>query len=204
MVGDGDMREVVDGSGDTYLLSMCMTRMEEVEGEEEMVQLCGEYWFLVPPVSAVLDKTRPDHQVLLLVDKEQYDTQNEVVVYIPTSHVLLHEADMLSVQLLHDSNATVHADHDHGGDECWHDKPTARIIHTQNITFNKYPGQNIRVRLTHFLPSGKYQLAMVPYKKDVEGRLRVKNLIYYLISVVQLYISISCLANGQTLLFSTS
>ena len=40
------------------------------------------------------------------------------------------------------------------------------MIHTQNITFNKSPGQNIRVRLTHFLPSGKYQLAMVPYKKN--------------------------------------
>ena len=40
------------------------------------------------------------------------------------------------------------------------------MIHTQNITFNKFPGQNIKVRLTHFLPSGKYQLAMVPYKKN--------------------------------------
>ena len=42
-----------------------------------------------------------------------------------------------------------------GGDACWHDKTTARIIHTQNISFNKFPGQNIKVRLTHFLPSGK-------------------------------------------------
>ena len=40
------------------------------------------------------------------------------------------------------------------------------MIHTQNITFNKFPGQNIKVRLTHFLPSGKYQLAMVPYRKN--------------------------------------
>ena len=34
-------------------------------------------------------------QVLLLVDKEQYNTQSEVIVYIPTSHVLLHDAEML-------------------------------------------------------------------------------------------------------------
>ena len=37
--------------------------------EEEQPQLCGEYWFLVPPVASVLDTSRPDHQVLLLVDK---------------------------------------------------------------------------------------------------------------------------------------
>ena len=42
----------------------------------------------------------------------------------------------------------------------------------QNITFNKYPGQNIKVRLTHFLPSGRYQLAMVPYKKDEHNVLQ--------------------------------
>ena len=29
---------------------------------------------------------------------------------------------------------------------CWHSRHTSAIIHTQNITFNKYPGQNIRVR----------------------------------------------------------
>ena len=42
------------------------------------MQVCGEYWFLVPPVSAVLDRAVPDHQLLLLVDKEQYDTKSEV------------------------------------------------------------------------------------------------------------------------------
>ena len=31
----------------------------------------------------------------MLVDKEQYNTQSEVIVYIPTSHVLLHDAEML-------------------------------------------------------------------------------------------------------------
>ena len=41
-------------------------------------------------------------QVLLLIDKQAYDTQNEVVVYVPTSHVTGHQADMLSIQLLHD------------------------------------------------------------------------------------------------------
>ena len=82
-------------AGDTYVLSMCMTNTMEP-------QLCGEYWFLVPHADAVLDKKRPDHQVLLLVDKEEYDTNSEVIVYIPTSHVLLHNADMLSIQLLHD------------------------------------------------------------------------------------------------------
>ena len=34
---------------------------------------------------------------------------------------------------------------------CWHSKKTARIIHTQNITFNKYPGQNIRGKATILL-----------------------------------------------------
>ena len=82
-------------SGDTYLLSMCMTNSMEP-------QLCGEFWFLVPPPNAVLDTKRPNHQVLLLVDKEQYDMNSEVIIYIPTSHVLIHEADMLSIQLLHD------------------------------------------------------------------------------------------------------
>ena len=38
--------------------------------------------------------------MILLIDKEEYDTNSEVIVYVPTSHVLVHEADMLSVQLL--------------------------------------------------------------------------------------------------------
>ena len=82
-------------AGDTYLLSMCMTNTMEP-------QICGEYWFFVPDTDSVLDKKRPDHQVLLLVDKEEYDTNSEVIIFIPTSHVLLHDADMLSIQLLHD------------------------------------------------------------------------------------------------------
>ena len=61
---------------------------------------------------------------------------------------------------------------------CWHNLPTGRVIFTQNVTFNKFPGQNIRgewrtaglslssaVRVNHYLPSGNYQLAMVPYIK---------------------------------------
>ena len=55
---------------------------------------------------------------------------------------------------------------------CWHGRPTARIIHSQNVTFNKIPGQNIKVRLTHFLPSGRYQVAMVPYRKNWRGDLQ--------------------------------
>ena len=39
------------------------------------------------------------------------------------------------------------------------------------MTFNKIPGQNIKVRLTHFLPSGHYQVAMVPYRQDWRGHL---------------------------------
>ena len=27
---------------------------------------------------------------------------------------------------------------------CWHGRPLGRVIHTQNITFTKDPGQNIR------------------------------------------------------------
>ena len=61
---------------------------------------------------------------------------------------------------------------------CWHGRPLGRVIHTQNITFTKDPGQNIRgefvdslwlegimmksffppVRITHNLPSGRYQV----------------------------------------------
>ena len=79
---------------------------------------CGEYWFLVPPANVTLDKQLPDHQVimitfscrlcdhlvimiswskgdcaqvLLLVDKEEDERNSAVVVYVPTSHVLLHE-----------------------------------------------------------------------------------------------------------------
>ena len=28
---------------------------------------------------------------------------------------------------------------------CWHSRPRSAIIHTQNVTFSKYPGQNIRL-----------------------------------------------------------
>ena len=49
--------KVESAAGDTHLLSMCMTR------GEDMPRMCGEFWFLVPPVSSVLDKQKPDHQV---------------------------------------------------------------------------------------------------------------------------------------------
>ena len=54
-------------------------------------RVCGEFWFLVPPANSSLDKRDKDHRVLLLVDKEEYDTKSEVIVYVPTSHVLLHQ-----------------------------------------------------------------------------------------------------------------
>ena len=38
---------------------------------------------------------------------EKYNTQGEVIVYVPTSHVTLHEADMLSIQLLHDRSQDI-------------------------------------------------------------------------------------------------
>ena len=109
-------------------------------------QKCGEFWMVIPEIrpETVLDKNLPQHQVLLLVDKQEYDTNNEVVVYVPTSHVLEHDADMLGMQLL-----TYHSDdpddlHPYANESCWHDKPGSAIIHTQNVTFSKYPGQNIR------------------------------------------------------------
>ena len=83
-----------------YPLANTEVRTTHFTGKEDQPQLCGEYWFLVPDADSVLDNKRPDHQVLLLVDKEEYDTNSEVIVYVPTSHVLVHDADMLSVQLL--------------------------------------------------------------------------------------------------------
>ena len=57
LVTDLASERVESAAGDTHLLSMCMTR------GEDMPRMCGEYWFLVPPVSSVLDKQKPDHQV---------------------------------------------------------------------------------------------------------------------------------------------
>ena len=96
MVEDGYSMEVVPTFGDTYLLSVCM--MDVVEES----QRCGEYWILIPPDASttILDKNDPQHQVLLLVDKNEYDKKNELVLYVPTSHVLMHHADMLGIQLL--------------------------------------------------------------------------------------------------------
>jgi len=149
----------VAAEGDTYLLSVCMTKTGEA-------RVCGEFWFLVPPANSSLDKRDKDHRVLLLVDKEEYDTKSEVIVYVPTSHVLLHQADMLSIQLLHDAGIEGVSGGTHSGEGCWHGRPLGRVIHTQNITFTKDPGQNIRVRITHNLPSGRYQVAMVPYRME--------------------------------------
>ena len=67
-----------------YIFSVCMTKTGEA-------RVCGEFWFLVPPANSSLDKLDADHRVLLLVDKEEYDTKSEVIVYVPTSHVLLHQ-----------------------------------------------------------------------------------------------------------------
>ena len=95
MVEDGFTGEVVPTFGDTYLLSVCMM---DYGGEE---QRCGEYWIMMPPDSkTIMDKNHPQHQVLLLVDKNEYDRNNELIVYVPTSHVLMHDADMLGIQLL--------------------------------------------------------------------------------------------------------
>ena len=57
LVTDLASEKVESAAGDTHLLSMCMTR------GEDMPRMCGEFWFLVPPVSSVLDKQKPDHQV---------------------------------------------------------------------------------------------------------------------------------------------
>ena len=79
-------------------------------------------------------------QVLLLIDKQAYDTQNEVVVYVPTSHVLLHDADMLGLQVttIHDTRDTCNtlqlltyyttddeeeASHRYAEESCWHARP---------------------------------------------------------------------------------
>ena len=144
MVVDAKDGVVVAGEGDTYLLSVCMTNTGES-------QRCGEYWFLIPPANVTLDKQLPDHQVLLLVDKEEDERNSAVVVHVPTSHILLHEADLLSIQLLHDSNQSKGPNEFLGEvgsspslQGCWHGKPTGRVIYTQNVTFNKFPGQNIR------------------------------------------------------------
>ena len=96
MIQDGFTGDIVNSSGDTYLLSVCLM---DTGGEH---QRCGEYWILIPSLDqeTILDKKHPQHQVLLLVDKQEYDTNNELVVYVPTSHVLLHDADMLGLQLL--------------------------------------------------------------------------------------------------------
>ena len=83
-------------------------------------------------------------KVLLLVDKQEYDTNNEVVVYVPTSHVLMHDADMLGLQLLTYYGEDPEENIAYANESCWHDKPGSAIIHTQNVTFTKYPGQNIR------------------------------------------------------------
>ena len=34
-------------------------------------------------------------------------------------------------------------------EQCWHNRTSSAIIHTQNITFNKYPGQNIKGGSSH-------------------------------------------------------
>ena len=75
---------------DNFFFSVCMTKTGEARE-------CGEFWFLVPPANSSLDKRDKDHRVLLLVDKEEYDTNSEVIVYVPTSHVLLHQVVIMIV-----------------------------------------------------------------------------------------------------------
>ena len=73
------------------------------------------------------------------------------MIYVPTSHVTGHQADMLSIQLLHDSKLpqSEEEENQHRDQACWHGRATARIIHSQNITFIKTPGQNIKVAVVH-------------------------------------------------------
>ena len=78
---------------DNFFFSVCMTKTGEARE-------CGEFWFLVPPANSSLDKRDKDHRVLLLVDKEEYDTNSEVIVYVPTSHVLLHQVVIMIVNYM--------------------------------------------------------------------------------------------------------
>ena len=72
MVQDGFTGEVIPTFGDTYLLSVCM-----MEGGGE--QRCGEFWILMPPdTKTIMDVNHPQHQVRLLVDKNEYDNRNEL------------------------------------------------------------------------------------------------------------------------------
>ena len=83
------------------------------------------------------------NKVLLLVDEFEYNQNSHVVLFVPTTHVLIHHADMLSVQLLHDSGMDPE-DRQDMVEKCWHSSNTSSIIYVQNVTFAKHPGKNIR------------------------------------------------------------
>jgi len=128
----------VETTGDTYELSVCS--WEDAEKDEDMV--CGEYMFQLPSPTEV-DTSVQDHQVLLLIDKQEMDYNDKIVLYIPTSH----NADMYLVEILFTE-----------------DLVNKIIKGSQSVDVPEDVGSTLRVVMEYPYPSGGYQVSVTPFQ----------------------------------------
>ena len=116
-----------------YQLSVCA-------GEE-----CGEFLFQLPDLSLPGDNSR-EEQVVLLVDRKEFDDMDRVVVYIPT----LKDADSYRIILVRVG-----------------ENITKDMVHNQTHVSLNTEDMMQRVELDYSLPSGRFQLIVTPLKDGV-------------------------------------
>jgi len=117
-----------------YQLSVCA-------GEE-----CGEFLFKLPDLSLPGDKDR-EEQVVLLVDRREFEDMDRVVVYIP----IVKDADSYHIVLVRVG-----------------ENITKDVVHNQtHVTSDTNKVVMQRVELDYSLPSGRFQLFVTPLKDGV-------------------------------------
>ena len=118
-----------------YQLSVC-------QGET----VCGEFLFQLPDLSLPGDTTG-EEQVVLLVDRMEYEEMDRVVVYIPT----VKDADSFHIALVRVGENT-----------------TKEVVHNQtHVSTENTKEMMQRVELSYSLPSGRFQLLVTPLKSGV-------------------------------------
>jgi len=124
----------VETTGHSYELSICS--LEDIQKDTEV---CGEYIFQLPPPKKV-NSSLENHQVVLLIDKQEYSYNDRIVMYIPTTHS---KADKYRISIVS------------AGDK--------KSIY--NTTVDKPPqvGNTLKVVLEHPIPSGSYQVSVTPF-----------------------------------------
>jgi len=116
-----------------YLISVC-------DG-----QVCGEFIFQLPDLMSLPGDSSREEQMLVLLDRREYEDFNRVILYIPS----VKNADSYHISLVRVG-----------------ENITKEAVHNMTYVSNKQNLEEMmqRVELDHSLPSGRFQILVTPMK----------------------------------------